>query len=111
MTSGEIDLDPARAASAGHLLSESGSAFSGVLETAAAHVGEAANSKPWGTDTLGSAFAKNYLEPAAQVLEIWKSAADRTTQLGADIVTAVDSSVSTDDAAAHRVSQTSPPTA
>src|SRR5215218_5331573 len=103
MTSGEINLDPARAASAGHRLSDSGSAFSRVLETAAAPIEEAFDGKPWGCDALGSAFAKNYVEPASQLLEIWKSAADRTTRLGLEIVTAVDSTVGTDDTAAHRL--------
>jgi hypothetical protein len=109
MTSGEVNLDPARAASAGHLLADSGSAFSGVLETAAAPIEEAANNKPWGTDALGTAFANNYLAPAAQLLEIWKSAADRTTQLGTDIVTAADSMVATDDTASQRLSTIPPP--
>jgi hypothetical protein len=108
MTSDEINLDPARAASAGHLLGDSGSAFSGVLETAATPIEEAAASKPWGADALGSAFAANYLEPATELLEVWKSAADRTTQLGQEIVTAVDSTVSADDAAAHRVGAAGP---
>ncbi len=109
MTSGEINLDPARAAQAGHLLSDSGSAFSRVLDTAAAQADEAASSKPWGMDTLGTAFAKNYLEPASQLLEVFRSAADRTTQLGMDIVNAVDASVSTDHTAAQRLDAASPP--
>ncbi|GIH06950.1 hypothetical protein Rhe02_50170 [Rhizocola hellebori] len=109
MTSDEINLDPGRAASAGHLLSDSGSAFSRVLETAAAPIEEAANGKPWGTDALGTAFATDYLEPAAQLLEVWKTAADRTTQLGQDIVTAVDATVYTDVTAAHRLSTISEP--
>jgi hypothetical protein len=108
MTGNEINLDPALAASAGRLLGDSGSAFSRVRDTAAPQIEAAAAAAPWGTDALGNAFAKNYLEPATQLLEVWRSAADRTTQLGADIVTAVDRSLSTAEAAADRLDATAP---
>ena len=107
MTSGEINLDPAERHRQVTCSTIQDQHFPGYWKPPPPTIEDAASSKPWGTDTLGSAFAKNYLESAAQLLEIWKSAADRTTQLGAEVVTAVDSSMATDDAAAHRVSATS----
>lgn len=98
-----IDLNASQATHAGALLSASAEGIARARATIGGRIESAGQQRPWGGDDLGTAFAKNYVEPATRILEVWRAAASRTAQLGTEIVTAVESTVATDDAASWRL--------
>lgn len=107
MPSGEIDLDPDRAARAGTELAVAGEHMLRLRQTSGGRIEAANNARPWdggdGSDELGKAFAGNYLEPAQALLRIWHGAASQTAQLGTDLVTAVRETVAADEDSAARL--------
>jgi hypothetical protein len=100
-----IELDPVHGLHSARRLAEAAARLARVRDTVGADIESAHEAKPWGDDELGTAFAATYSEAAARLLDAWRQATQRTLQLGADIETAVDTMVQTDEAAAERIAQ------
>jgi hypothetical protein len=100
-----IELDPVRGVHSARRLADSAARITHARNTVGGEIEAAHETKPWGDDELGTAFAATYADAASRVLDAWRQAARRTVQLGEDIETAVDTMVGTDEAAAERIAQ------
>ncbi len=92
----EFTVDVAGATGAARALTEAGDALLSASGTAGARIESAHDSRPWGRDELGDAFARGYADAAAQVLSAWRDVADRTSRLGEEIFDATQAALETD---------------
>ena len=89
MAHDELILDVADATSAARALGEAGDGLQAARDAAGGPIDSAHDSRPWGRDELGDAFARGYADAAGNVLAVWRDVAQRTSQLGEEIGVAV----------------------
>lgn len=102
MTDGQLWLDPSRARRAGADLALAGEAVTARRAAEGGAIETASGARPWGRDDIGAAFERNYRGFEQTVLRAWAGVGHRLTELGSDVVHAVDASVQTDGASAAR---------
>jgi len=100
-----IELDPARGIHSARRLADAAARIAHARDTVGAEIETCHEGKPWGDDELGTTFASTYSGAASRLLDAWRQATDRTIRLAADIETAVDTMLQTDEAAAERIAQ------
>ncbi|MEU8114026.1 hypothetical protein [Micromonospora sp. NPDC048947] len=103
MTDGQLWLDPSRARRGGADLALAGEAVTARRAAEGGAIEAASGARPWGRDDIGAAFERNYSGFEQTVLRAWAGVGHRLTELGSDVVEAVDASVQTDGANAARV--------
>ncbi|MCG5460308.1 hypothetical protein AB0K35_22575 [Micromonospora sp. NPDC053740] len=103
MTDGQLWLDPSRARRGGADLALAGEAVTARRAAEGSAIEAASGARPWGRDDIGAAFERNYSGFEQTVLRAWAGVGHRLTELGSDVVEAVDASVQTDGANAVRV--------
>lgn len=104
----EIRLDPQRAMRAGSRLANVAEQMLRLRNTSGGRIELANQTTPWGKDKLGDSFekmsedgAQRYPGLSSLILDIWKAASERSAQMGADIVTSAQHTVTTDEQAAQ----------
>ncbi|GII24111.1 hypothetical protein [Planosporangium mesophilum] len=101
----EMRLDAPRAERAGTNLAQSGVELARLRQGIGAELEAATAARPWGRDSLGSAFQTNYDKYGPQLLEAWASIASFVQSLGERAVVSVDRAVETDDASRRRITE------
>ncbi|WP_410809671.1 hypothetical protein [Micromonospora sp. 067-2] len=102
MIGGQLWLDPLRARRGGVDLALAGEAVTARRATEGGEIEAASGARPWGRDDIGAAFEGSYRGFEQTVLRAWAGVGQRLTELGSDVVRAVDASVQTDGASAAR---------
>ncbi|MGC4780117.1 hypothetical protein ACLQ3A_00505 [Micromonospora zamorensis] len=102
MTDGQLWLDPSRARRGGADLALAGEAVTARRAAEGGAIEAASGARPWGRDDIGAAFERNYRAIEQTVLRAWAGVGHQLTELGGDVVRAVDASVQTDGASASR---------
>lgn len=102
-TSPDLDLDAHQAGQAGRHLAGVGEQLSSLRKAAGAEIEGVNDTRPWGRDELGAAFAAAYAQPAAQLLRAWNDVAERTIQLGEEIIESTVSTIETDSTVAQAI--------
>ncbi|MDG4808007.1 hypothetical protein O7634_14720 [Micromonospora sp. WMMD1120] len=103
MSDAQLWLDPQRARRAGADLALAGEAVTARRAVEGGAIEAASGVRPWGRDDIGAAFERTYRGYEQTVLRAWAGVGQRLTELGGDVVRAVDASVRTDEANAARV--------
>ncbi|MEV4655477.1 hypothetical protein [Micromonospora sp. NPDC049301] len=103
MTDEQLWLDPARARWGGADLALAGAAVTARRVAEGGEIEAASGARPWGRDDIGAAFERSYRDIEQTVLRAWTGVGHRLTELGSDVVSAVDASVQTDGASAARL--------
>ncbi|MBM0235643.1 hypothetical protein JNW91_30075 [Micromonospora sp. STR1_7] len=102
MTDGQLWLDPSRARRGGADLALAGEAVTARRAAQGGEIEAASGARPWGRDDIGAAFERSYRGFEQTVLRAWTGTGERLTELGSDVVRAVDASVQTDVGSAAR---------
>ncbi|MEH1165582.1 hypothetical protein V6V47_09365 [Micromonospora sp. CPCC 205539] len=102
MTDGQLWLDPSRAQRGGADLALAGEAVTARRAAEGGEIEVASAARPWGRDDIGAAFERSYRGFEQTLLRAWTGVGNRLTELGTDVVHAVDASVQTDRASASR---------
>lgn len=102
---GELYLDPQRAANGGRKLSMAGADMVSINDRAVAEVAAASESKPWGNDDIGAAFQKNYAPLLQQFTEGFGNIARYVEGLGEAAVATVDDNMNADARSGETVHQ------
>ncbi|KAB1934605.1 hypothetical protein F8271_22900 [Micromonospora sp. ALFpr18c] len=103
MTDGQLWLDPSRARRGGADLALAGDAVTARRAAEGGEIETASGARPWGRDDIGAAFERSYRGFEQTVLRAWTGIGHRLTELGTDVVQAVDASVQTDGSSAARL--------
>ncbi|MFF0313732.1 hypothetical protein ACFYPH_03655 [Micromonospora sp. NPDC005252] len=103
MTDGQLWLDASRARRGGADLALSGEAVTASRAAEGGEIEAASGARPWGRDDIGAAFERSYRGIEQTVLRAWAGVGQRLTELSADVVSAVDASVQTDQSSAARL--------
>ncbi|PWR07419.1 hypothetical protein DKT68_19210 [Micromonospora acroterricola] len=103
MTDGQLWLDPSRARRGGADLALAGEAVTARRAADGGEIEAASGARPWGRDDIGAAFERNYRGIEQTVLRAWTGVGHRLTELGTDVIGAVDASVHTDGTSAARL--------
>lgn len=92
----DIDFDAQATSAAARQLTDVGADLLQARHTVGANLDAAGAARPWGRDELGEAFTRRYEEEAAQALDVWRTTADRLSELGVQVGQAADAVVETD---------------
>lgn len=103
MTDGQLWLDASRARRGGADLALSGEAVTARRAVQGGEIEVASAARPWGRDDIGAAFERSYRGIEQTVLRAWAGVGQRLTDLGVDVVDAVDASTRTDQSNAVRL--------
>jgi hypothetical protein len=103
MSHNDIDLDPEEVTRAAHRLADLGAELLAARRTAGANLESLAAVRPWGGDELGDYFAQRYDEVAARALDVWRTTAERLSELGSQVREAVGAVAETDRATSEAI--------
>lgn len=105
----ELNVDPAAATRAGQALADTGDFLIWGRRNHGGRIEAAHAAAPWGDDELGRAFANGkgddagYLASALMLLKGWQAAAERTEEMGRQIMRAAIEVDQVDLMSAHRM--------
>ncbi|MEV4808586.1 hypothetical protein [Micromonospora avicenniae] len=102
---GQLWLDATRARRGGADLDAAGAAVTARRVEVGDGIASASAQQPWGRDDIGAAFERSYRGCEQVVLRAWEGVGNHLSALGADVVRSVDANVTTDGAAAGRLSR------
>ncbi|MDI6097070.1 hypothetical protein QLQ12_00415 [Actinoplanes sp. NEAU-A12] len=102
---GELYLDPQRAAAAGQDLSQAGTQLVGLSNSTVAAIAAASQDQPWGRDEIGAAFQKNYGPMLQKFTEAFGKVAGYVEGLGDAAVKSVEDNTAADARAAGTVTK------
>jgi hypothetical protein len=101
----ELRLDAPCAERAGNNLAPAGVELARLRQGIGAQLEAAGAGRPWGGDSLGSAFQINYDKYAPQLLAAWASLASYVESVGERAVVSVHNAVETDVAIRRRMTE------
>ncbi|MFI5936146.1 hypothetical protein [Actinoplanes sp. NPDC051494] len=102
----EFWLDSPHTLAGGRDLATAGENLRGLRASSGAEAAAMSDAQPWGTDSIGHAFERNYRPVEDQFLQLWEALAARVEDLGDAVVTAVREATRTDLQASMSVRQT-----
>ncbi|AGL21683.1 hypothetical protein [Actinoplanes sp. N902-109] len=99
----DLSLDPDRTLTGGRDLAAAGESLRTLRSNAGAEVAALSGARPWGSDSFGHAFERNYRPVETQLLQAWDLLAAHVEGLGDAVVQAVHDALQTDNHASVRL--------